>query len=135
MKDVPQSRNLIVFDDTCLFCSGFARFIAKRDERARFRFTSATSPTGQSLYLRNKLDPQDFSTNIVVLNGETYFKMAAFTAAMVSLGGVWSWLRVLDLLPRPVADWIYDRIARNRYVFGKSQCPVPSRELKDRLID
>lgn len=127
--------NLIVFDGICVFCSGFARFMAKHDRQAGFRFVDAHSATGRALYHRHGLDPDLMETNIVLVGGRAHTKMASFTAAMRSLGWPWKAFAVLDALPRGLADWIYDRIARNRYRFGRRTCPLPSAELKERLID
>jgi predicted DCC family thiol-disulfide oxidoreductase YuxK len=140
---VPQSADLtpelhadlILFDVTCIFCSGFARFMHKRDTAGRFRFVTAQSDTGRALYHKYDLDPDDMTTNIVIVDGVAYTKMAAFAAAMRSLGGPWRLAAWPALLPRPVGDWIYDRIARNRYVFGRRACPVPPPDLKARLIE
>jgi predicted DCC family thiol-disulfide oxidoreductase YuxK len=126
--------NLIVFDAQCVFCSGFARFMHAKDRRGMFRFASAQSDLGQRLYLCNGLDPQAMETNIVYLAGRPYLKMAAFAAAMRALGRPWSALSLLGHVPRPIADWLYDRIARNRYVFGRKACPMPPPELRSRLI-
>lgn len=135
MADVPAKANLIVFDADCIFCSGFARFMAKHDQNANFHFVSARSDLGRRLYEKHGLDPNALETNIVILDGQAFTKMASFAASMQSLGRPWSFLAVVNLLPVSVANWIYDRIARNRYAFGKRSCPMPSRELKDRLID
>ncbi|WP_434050959.1 MAG: DCC1-like thiol-disulfide oxidoreductase family protein [Roseibium sp.] len=135
MANVSDDTNLIVFDADCIFCSGFARFMASHDKQADFRFVSARSDLGRTLYIKHDLDPDALETNIVILDGRAYTKMASFAASMKSLGKPWSLLAVVNLLPVSVANWIYDRIARNRYAFGKRSCPLPSRELKDRLID
>lgn len=135
MANVSNDTNLIVFDADCIFCSGFARFMANHDKKADFRFVSARSDLGRTLYEKHNLDPEALETNIVILDGRAYTKMASFAASMKSLGKPWSLLAVVNLLPVSVANWIYDRIARNRYAFGKRSCPLPSRELKDRLID
>jgi len=127
--------NLIVFDGVCVLCSGFARFMAKHDRRAGFRFVDAHSETGRVLYRRHDLDPDLMETNIVLLDGRAYTKMASFTAAMKSLGWPWKAFAALNLLPTSLADWLYDRIARNRYRLGRRACPLPSAELKERLID
>ena len=127
--------NIIVFDVTCIFCSGFARFMHRRDTAQRFKFVTAQSGTGRALYHKYALNPDDMTTNIVIVDGVAHTKMAAFAAAMRSLGGIWRLAAWPALLPRPVGDWIYDRIARNRYVFGKRSCPVPPPELKARLIE
>jgi len=127
--------NLIVFDGVCVFCSGFARFMAKHDRHANFRFVDAHSRKGRALYQRHRLDPDLMETNIVLLNGHAFTKMASFTAAMRSLGWPWRAFTALDLLPTRLGNWIYDRIARNRYRFGRRACPLPSEKLKERLID
>ena len=44
-------------------------------------------------------------------------------------------LSVVDILPHNFANWIYDRIARNRYIFGKRDCMLPSSAFRARLIE
>jgi predicted DCC family thiol-disulfide oxidoreductase YuxK len=132
---LPQSPDMILFDVTCIFCSGFARFMHRRDSAGRFRFVTAQSATGRALYLKYGLDPDDMTTNIVIVDGVAHTRMAAFAAAMRALGGPWRLAAWPGLLPRRLGDWIYDRIARNRYVFGRRSCAVPPPELKARLIE
>lgn len=132
---LPVDADLIVFDGKCIFCSGFARFMARRDRAARFRFVTAHSSLGRSLYLVHGLDPDVMETNIVILNGRAYVKMAAFAAAVAVLGWPWRGLAVLGRVPRPVADPVYDWIARNRYRFGRQVCVIPTGDLKARLIE
>ncbi|MEM0985483.1 MAG: DCC1-like thiol-disulfide oxidoreductase family protein [Pseudomonadota bacterium] len=127
--------DLIVFDGTCVFCSGFARFIAKHDTQQRFRFVTAHSPTGRQLYEAHGLDPDLMETNIVIVDGEAHIRMAAFAAAMSALGWPWKALSVVNVLPRGILDWVYDRMAKNRYRFGRRACPVPSPELRARLVE
>lgn len=129
------SGDLIVFDAECIFCSGFARFMERHDTRMRFRFVRAQTPTGRGLYLAHDLDPDDWSTNIVIVDGRSYTKMAAFSAAMRAIGWPWKALTLLDLLPGRLGNWLYDRIARNRYLFGRRDCPLPSTALRGRIID
>jgi len=116
--------NVIVFDAVCVLCSGFARFMARHDTRVGFRFVDARSETGRALYLHYRLDPDVMETNIVIFKGRAHTKMASFTCAMKSLGWPFKALAVLDLLPRRVADWLYDRIAFNRYPLRAAQLPA-----------
>ncbi|MBU2085630.1 MAG: DUF393 domain-containing protein [Alphaproteobacteria bacterium] len=127
--------DLIVFDGRCIFCSGFARFMARHDTARRFRFVTAHSDTGRALYLAHDLDPDLMETNIVIVDGKANIKMRAFTAAMSAIGWPWRSMAVLNLPPKAVMDWIYDRIARNRYRFGRQSCPVPTPALRARLIE
>lgn len=126
--------DLIVFDAACVFCSGFAQFMHRHDHEGRFRFVTAQSEFGQALYRRYGLDPVAMTTNIVITGGKAHVKMAAFAAAMVTLGPPWRWLSLARFLPGQ--DWLYDRIARNRYrIAGKRDCALPPPELKARLIE
>jgi predicted DCC family thiol-disulfide oxidoreductase YuxK len=132
---VSSAVDLIVFDGKCIFCSGFARFMARRDVKGRFHFVTAHSPLGRSLYLAHGLDPDLMETNIVISGGRAHVKMAAFAAAVGTLGWPWRGLAVLGWLPRSIADRVYDWIARNRYRFGRQVCVMPSGALKARLIE
>jgi predicted DCC family thiol-disulfide oxidoreductase YuxK len=131
---IPQG-DLILFDGTCVFCSAFACFIVRYDRAGHFRFVTAHSALGQALYRAHGLDPVAMTTNIVITGGTPHLKLRAFTAAMRRLGGVWRAFGVLDLIPRRVADPAYDWIARNRYRFGRRECPMPGPELRARIID
>ena len=45
-------------------------------------------------------------------------------------------LRVMRLLPRPGPEWLYRRIARNRYWFGRADiCSLPDAGLRARLLE
>ncbi|MGB8814442.1 MAG: DCC1-like thiol-disulfide oxidoreductase family protein [Paracoccaceae bacterium] len=135
MPPVAKDQDLILFDAQCVFCSGFARFMHARDTAHRFRFVTAQSATGRALYQHHALDPDLMETNIVIVDGIAYVKLRAFAAAMRSLGAPWSVLGMLAHIPRRLSDWIYDRIARNRYRFGRHACPMPPPDLKARLIE
>lgn len=135
MSPPPPSGDLIVFDGQCLFCSAFARFMAKHDKPGRFQFVTAHSPTGRRLYEAYDLDPDLMETNIVIMNGRAYLKMRAFTAAMRAIGWPWRLLAFLDWPPRGMTNWLYDRIARNRYQLGRRVCPMPPEALRNRLIE
>lgn len=132
---LPPGTDLIVFDGTCIFCSGFARFVARWDRTERFRFVTAHSALGRSLYLAHGLDPDVMATNIVILDGRAHVKTAAFAAAMRALGWPWRGLAMLDWIPRRISDPAYDWIARNRYRLGRQVCVMPSAKLKARLIE
>ena len=133
----PDSNPLIVFDGHCLLCSRFAQFVARRDENQRYRFASAQSPLGQALFRHYGLDARDFETNLLIEDGRPYGKLDAFIRIVSPLRRRFRVLRALRLLPAPVSNWLYDRIARNRYrLFGTTQsCHQPSDQLRSRIID
>jgi len=132
----PDDKALIVFDGVCVLCSGFARFVLKRDRQFAFRLATAQSPLGQALYRHYGLDGQEFETNLVLAGGRATAKLDTVALAGERLGGRWRALSLLRLLPRALADWLYDRVAANRYaLFGRTErCMIPPPEWRDRFI-
>lgn len=134
MDFVPPTQDLIVFDGACVFCSGFARFIARHDRKRRFLFVTAQWEPGRVLYEQHGLDADLMDTNIVIVAGRPHVRLQAFAAAMGALGWPWAVLAVLGRIPARLADPSYDFIARNRYRLGRQACPAPSAELEGRII-
>ena len=52
------------------------------------------------------------------------------------LNGLWSYLYVLKVIPKPLRDVVYKFIAKNRYTwFGKKDsCMIPSPEIRNRFL-
>ena len=82
------------------------------------------------------IDPSDTETFVVISGGEALTKSDAAIRLTRHLRGGWKVLRVFGILPRPMRDWMYGVIGRNRYRwFGRyEQCMVPSPEIQDRFI-
>lgn len=133
---LPTASPLIVFDDVCVLCSGFVQWVIRRDPQGLFRFTAAQGRLGQALYRDLGLDPVQFETNLLVVDGVAYGKCAAVIEVAVRLGGVWRAAALLRLMPAALGDWVYDRIARNRYaLFGRrATCWMPSPDIVNRVI-
>ena len=83
----PDDKVLVVFDGVCVLCSGFAKFILKRDRAFAFRMTTAQSPLGQALYRHYGLDTEEFETNLVIADGRAYAKLDSVAVAGARLGG------------------------------------------------
>lgn len=131
-----KSRPLIVFDGVCVLCSGFVRMVIRLDRQSRFRFATAQSPFGEALFRKHGLRTDSYETNLVLIDGIAFTRLDSFVAVMSELGWPWRAMKALLLLPRPLRDWLYDRIAKNRYaLFGKKDsCDIPSPELRERFL-
>lgn len=127
---------LIVYDGVCILCSGFIQFVVARDTAKAFRFATAQGPLGQGLYRHLNMSTADFETNLLVADGIITSKLDAFIEILRILGAPWNIARALYALPRSVRNWLYDRIAKNRYtVFGRTEtCMVPAADWRDRVI-
>jgi predicted DCC family thiol-disulfide oxidoreductase YuxK len=131
------SGDLIVFDGVCVLCNGFVQFIIRRDRAGRFQFMMAQSKTGAALYARMGKTSGDYETYFFIADGKVYQKFDAFLAVMERMGWPWRVFMPLKILPLPLKDWLYDRLARNRYwLFGKrDQCMVPDAGVKARFVE
>ena len=130
------SQPLIVFDGVCVLCSGFVRTVVRLDRKNRFRFATAQSPLGEALFHKHGLRTDSYETNLVLINGAPFIRLDSFVAVMAELGWPWRAAKALLLLPRPLRDWLYERIAKNRYaIFGrKDSCEIPSPAMRSRMI-
>ncbi|MCR9089584.1 MAG: DCC1-like thiol-disulfide oxidoreductase family protein [Rhodobacteraceae bacterium] len=136
--DVPafdDSGPIAVMDGECALCSWGARTIARLDRTGDFRICSVQSPTGTALVRHYGLDPSDPETWLYLDGGEAWSGMEAIVRIGERLGGTGRIASAMRVLPRSAREWIYRRVARNRYRFGRSDmCALPDPELQRRLI-
>jgi len=126
---------LVLFDGVCVLCAGWVRFLLERDRAEFFRFTPIQSPYGRALAQRLGINAEMPETNAVIVGGRAHFKADSAMQALASLPR-WRWVRIFSVLPRRVRDWLYDRVARNRYqLFGRTEaCMVPTPEIMRRFV-
>jgi predicted DCC family thiol-disulfide oxidoreductase YuxK len=117
----PDDKPLFVFDGVCVLCSSGAAWLMRHDKHRAFRYTSAQSPLGESLYQHYgaALD----GTYLLLDRGRIFDKSDGYLRMAGILGGWWTLARMFRLIPRPIRDSLYDVVARNRYGwFGKTDC-------------
>lgn len=133
--DAPGVRDLVVFDGNCVLCSDHARAIDRLDKARRFAFAAIQDPSGRTLSERFGVSPETPQTNIVVVDGRAYFKSDAVLALARALPGR-AWAQVFVIVPRPIRDWAYDVLARNRYKwFGqKTACALADPAFRSRIV-
>lgn len=133
---VPTGGPVILFDGVCNLCAGFVRFVIARDPAGMFRFVPAQSVLGAALLRDLGLSTEDYESNILVENGQAYFKSEAFVRITMRLGRLWPMVRLVRLCPLVMRDWAYDRIAGNRYAwFGRHEsCLIPSPDIAARFL-
>lgn len=129
-------RPVILFDGVCNLCSGSVQFAIARDPKANLRFAAIQSPYGQDFLRRRGLPAGRFETFYLIESGRVLEKSEGFLRMVGYLRSPWPLLKALRIVPRPLRDWLYDRIARNRYrLFGQRQtCLVPTPEIVGRFL-
>jgi predicted DCC family thiol-disulfide oxidoreductase YuxK len=133
IADVPDGT--VLYDGVCVLCSAWFRFVAARDVAVRFRFVAIQAPFGRQLAVRLGIDPDAPQTNAVIIDGRAYTRSDSALQILRRLPG-WSWTWLLLAVPRPIRDWLYGLIARNRYrLFGKTEtCLVPDAALMRHVL-
>ena len=127
---------IVLFDGACALCHGSVRFIIKHDPRAHFRFATLQSPAGKRLLERRGLSPQP-SESVVLIEGESCFtKGDAALRIARRLSGLKPLPGLLYIIPAPLRNWGYDRIAKNRHRwFGKrDSCITLTHDIIDRFV-
>ncbi len=121
--DIP----ILLYDGVCVLCSGGVRFVLRHEREPVIRFVAVQSTVGRALARVHGLDPQAPESFLFVENGAALAKSDAAFAVIRHLRGPARLLLLGRILPRPLRDWLYDRIARNRYhLFGrKESCELP----------
>ena len=128
------AKPLFVFDGVCVLCSSGSAFIMRRDKAGRINMASAQSPLGAALYRHFGLALDD--SYLFLRDGRAFSKSAGYLQLFAALGGGWHLLRAAAVLPERPRDWLYDRLAANRYRwFGRAEyCALLSPEQRARLL-
>jgi predicted DCC family thiol-disulfide oxidoreductase YuxK len=131
----PDDKPLFVFDGYCVLCSGGARWVMRHDRQRNFRFSAAQSTLGKALYAHYGIDWD--ATYLLVSGGLPYAKSSGYLHMCRIVGGWWRGVLILALIPRPLRDWVYDLVARNRYRwFGTAgYCELIPDDLKPTLVE
>ena len=134
---------ILLYDGVCGLCNRSVQFILRRDLRAIFRFAALQSPFAQTILARHGANPADLDTVYLVVNYSQpdealLARSDAVADVLRRLGGVWRFFGAgFRLVPRPLRDWGYNLVARNRYrIFGHDDtCPLPTPETRSRFLD
>lgn len=133
---VTKKDKVILFDGVCKLCNGWARFIIKYDTKHVFKLASVQSKKGQAILQIFDMPTDKFDTMLFVTNNQSFEKSTAFFKVVRHLPWMFRILMIFVIIPRPVRDWMYDRVALNRYkLFGKyKQCLLPNPDHKERFL-
>lgn len=127
---------VLFFDGDCAFCSKSVRLVVTLDKNRRVSFaplqgklaaekgfTQHAAKEGGTMILLREQD------------GKVFMKSDALIELARALGGWWRMTMLARFIPKPLRDWGYSCIARNRYRFVRKSdsCSLPDPELVKRL--
>ena len=127
---------IILFDGVCNFCNRTINIILKYDQDAHFQFAASQSQAGINILQQFKLDQKASASVILIDNDKVNTKTDAVIQIANRLSGWPSLFRLLKFIPKPMRDFAYDLIAKNRYaLFGKKDnCMIPDASIRHRFL-
>jgi predicted DCC family thiol-disulfide oxidoreductase YuxK len=128
---------IVLFDGTCKLCNGWAQFVIEHDRAHRMKLAAVQSAEGQALLKWAGLPQDKFNTIVLIAHGEVFIRSEAMFQIMARLPAPWCWLTVARVVPGALRDWLYDKIALNRYrLFGRyDACRLPPADHDGRFLE
>ena len=137
-----EGAHLILYDGVCGLCSRFNQFVIAYDRSRLFHFASLQSAAGRAALQRFGADCDELTTFYVLANYRSaspapLSKSRAALFVATRLGWPWRAASLFYLVPKALAEQLYDLVARHRYrMFGRyERCPLPDPAHRDRFID
>lgn len=127
---------IILFDGVCNFCNASVNFVIARDRAGFFKFAPLQSEIGENVIERHGIDTTETDSVILVEDNFAYTHSTAALRIARRLDGLWSWLFLFIVIPRPIRDVFYRLFARYRYrLFGRQDaCMMPTPDIRDRFL-
>lgn len=157
---------ILLYDGVCGLCNRLVQFILRRDPAGVFRFAALQGELAGRILARHGADARDLDTVYVAVDHELpdehllprsdavifilrHLGAAELRSARTGGGPIptqagltpstfWRMMgRLLQLVPRPLRDWGYGIVARNRYrLFGRyDTCPLPTGDTRSRFLE
>jgi predicted DCC family thiol-disulfide oxidoreductase YuxK len=127
----------LFFDGECGLCLAVVRWVLAEDRAGTFYFSPLQGVSFAQAIGVEEVQSRP-NTVLVWIDQETWLSHSdAVLFILAELGGLWRILGLLlHMIPKPVRDWGYRRVAhfrRRLYVQPKQSCPILSPELEHRF--
>lgn len=126
-----------MFDGVCNLCNSALQFMLRVEKHDKLQFCTLQSDAAITL-LEHLNAPRELSTVVYVFDGHIYTHSTAISLLLRHHAKpIYGFLGLmLAVIPRPIRDFGYRVVARNRYKwFGhKETCLMPTPALKARFI-
>ena len=138
ISQIPNHKQLILFDGICNLCNGAVQYVIKYDKRNRFIFAPLQGKIGQQIIEHFNIDTKVLDSILLYTpDNRLTYKSTAALKIVSKLGFPRNIAFLFFIVPPFIRNWIYDYISKNRYKwFGKKHtCMVPSSDLKNRFLN
>ncbi|WP_026941720.1 thiol-disulfide oxidoreductase DCC family protein [Hellea balneolensis] len=127
---------IFLFDGHCVLCSRGVHYVLRYEASPDTRFVAILSGEGRKLAALHNINPENPKSFLWIENGQALAASEGVLALLRHVGGPAKFFRLGRIIPRPIRDWLYYTVAKNRYkVFGRTEsCYVPTPENRDRFV-
>lgn len=138
MNQLPEHKQLILFDGICNLCNSSINYVIKHDKKNVFMFAPLQSEAGKEIIEKFNLGAS--KTDSILLYSEEKglkIKSSAALAIASKLGLPSNLMTIFYIIPTFMRNWVYDYVAKNRYKwYGKKEvCMIPSPELQAKFLN
>lgn len=137
IEEIIQQHNIVLFDAICVLCNSWAKFLIQHDQQKKFKLASVQSPLGEAILKHYKMSTDNYTTMVVIYDGQRYLESTALLKVMQHLGMPFSLLCAGYLMPQAIRDFLYRGVALNRYqLFGTTDhCMLPSTDNQQHFLE
>lgn len=136
------NKNLVIYDDLCVVCSGLINFVVKRDKDDKYRF----APIGKKIHqeILNKMDEQHKHIDSVILvtnygtqDESILLQSEAIIFLMNDLTFFGKILMYTRFVPLSIRDFFYHAFSQVRYKFfgKKTECDLIPPTIKYKFLE
>ena len=131
------NQKVILFDGICNLCNRYVQFVIKHDKKNMYKFASLQSTLGSGILRRFALPENNFKTILLVEDNKLFTKSTAILRVAKNLNGIYKAAAILFVIPKPVRDFFYMLVSKNRHRFFKmkNSCLFPYAVLKEKFIE
>jgi predicted DCC family thiol-disulfide oxidoreductase YuxK len=125
MKAIDRDSDLnlvVLYDGFCNLCSNTVLLFLKLDRKKKFKFIALQSAEGKEMLKSIQDSGSGMDSVMLFKDDQVYYKSKAIFQLIRETGGITRLLLVFKIFPDRFNDYVYDLIARNRYlIFGKKK--------------
>jgi predicted DCC family thiol-disulfide oxidoreductase YuxK len=128
--------NIIFYDGLCPLCNQWVRWIIKHDQKQLFYFAPLQGETANH-QLRERYPAYTHQDTVVYLDDQQVYLRSDAILEILRTMNTRMWVVRLGYgVPKAIRDFIYRRISKARYLYGKryATCPVPPVAWRDRFL-
>lgn len=110
---------VILYDGVCKLCNAWVIFLLRHHVDRKIRFVAIQSEKGKALLRYVRLPEENIRTIVLIKQDVYWLRAQAILRVMAFLPWPWKALSFLRVLPDFFTNFLYNRIASNRYrLFG-----------------